>query len=79
MLFLLSCRVINGKFVCWIVVLLEFDLEFTTPKSKKSLDLTEFIFDLVTGVTDPPLNDYLPDEHLFTILLDHPWYGDIII
>lgn len=27
---------------------------------------------------DPPVNDNLRDEHLFSINLDDPWYGDIL-
>jgi hypothetical protein len=43
MSFLLSQRVINGKYSHWIMILQEFDLEFVTPKSNKSLPLCYFI------------------------------------
>jgi hypothetical protein len=40
MQYLLSRRQINGKFDRWIVILQEYDLEFSTPKRKKALVLT---------------------------------------
>jgi len=50
-----------------------------TPKSKKALALAEFISDLPTGATEPPVNYNLPDEHLFAISSDDPWYGDMLV
>ena len=34
--FVLTCRMIGGKYNKWIVILQEFDLEFVLAKSKKS-------------------------------------------
>jgi len=48
----------------------ELDPEFTTTKSNNSLVVAEFITDLPTGLTDPPLNGSFPDEGLFTISSD---------
>ena len=78
MAFLLSHRILNGKYACWFVILQEFDLEFVTPKSKKGLVLAELISDFPTWTQDTPINDALPDEHLFSITTDDPWYGDIL-
>jgi hypothetical protein len=46
MQYLLSRRQINGKFSRWIVILQEYDLEFSTPKSKKALVLAELVTSL---------------------------------
>lgn len=78
MKFLLSQRIINEKYARWVVILQELDLEFVKQKSKKGFSLAEFITELPTSMRDPPINDDLPDEHLFAITLDDPWYGDII-
>ena len=78
MAFLLSRRILNGKYTRWVIILQEFDLEFVTPKSKKGLVLAELIFDLPTRMQDTPINDALPDENLFAITTDDPWYGDIL-
>jgi hypothetical protein len=74
MQYLLSRRQINGKFSRWIVILQEYDLEFSTPKSKKSLVLAELITDFPSDAKASPINEDFPDEHLFFIPSDDPWY-----
>ena len=39
MQYILSRQTLGGKYLKWIVILQEFDLEFITAKSKKSLVL----------------------------------------
>ena len=41
--FVLTRRMIGGKYNKWIVILQEFDLEFVSAKSKKSLIFAELI------------------------------------
>jgi hypothetical protein len=77
--YLLSRRKINDKFSRWIVILQEYDLEFSTPKSKKSLVLTELVMALPSDTTSAPVNTEFPDEHLFYITSDDPWYSDLLI
>jgi hypothetical protein len=79
MQYLLSRRQINGKFSRWIVILQEYDLKFSTPKSKKSLILTEFITTFPSDTTSTPINTDFPDEHLFYIPSDDPWYDDLLV
>jgi len=79
MKYMVSRRNINGKFSRWIVILQEYDLEFTTPKRKKSLVLVELIVEFLSNSFDPPMNEKLSDEHLFFISSDEPWYGDILL
>ena len=79
MKYLLSCRQVNGKFARWIVILQEYDLEFSTPKSKKALVLTKLVTTLPSDTTSAPVNTDFPDEHLFYITSDDPWYGDLLV
>jgi hypothetical protein len=72
MLYLLSQWIINGKFTHWIFILQDFDLEFATPKSNKALVLAKFRSNLPSGALDPPLNNDLPNEHLFFISSEDP-------
>ena len=46
MTYILSRQLLGGKYSKWIVILQEFDLEFTTSKSKKSLIFAELLFSL---------------------------------
>lgn len=59
-------------------MLQEFNIEFDTPKTRKGLALAELISKFPTSMPNPPVNDDFPDEHLFTITTDDPWYGDIL-
>lgn len=78
MQYMLGRQLISIKFSQWIIILQEFDMEFTTPKSRKSLALVEFIISFPSNTIEPPINDTLPDEHLFLINTDVPWYRDIL-
>jgi hypothetical protein len=79
MQYLLSRRQINGKFSRWIIILQEYDLKFSTPKSKKSLILAELITTFPSDTTSAPVNTDFPDEHLFYITSDDPWYDDLLV
>jgi hypothetical protein len=79
MQYFLSCRQVNGKFTRWIVILQEYDLKFSTPKSKKALILAKLVTTLPSDTTSTLINTDFPDEHLFYITLDDPWYGDLLV
>jgi hypothetical protein len=79
MQYLLSRRQVHGKFSRWIVILQEYDLEFSTPKSKKDLVLAELVTTLPSDTTSALVNTDFPDENLFYITSDDPWYGDLLI
>jgi hypothetical protein len=79
MQYLLSRRQINGKFARWIVILKEYDLNFSTPKRKKYLILAKLIMTFPSDTTSPPVNTNLPDEHIFCIPSDEPWYDDLLV
>jgi hypothetical protein len=79
MQYFLNRRQVNGKFTQWIVILQEYDLDFSTPKSNKALILAELVTTLPSNTTSAPVNIDFPDEHLFYITLDDPWYGDLLV
>ena len=70
---------IRGKYNNWIVILQEFDLEFVSVKSKKSLIFVELISDFPSEEEEEVHEDAFVDEHIFLISTVDPWYGDIII
>ena len=69
---------IGGKYNRWIVILQEFDLDFMSTKSKKSLVFAELISKFPCG-EEIVYDESFPDEHLFLISPQDPWYGDIIV
>jgi hypothetical protein len=71
--------IIGGKYNKWIFILQEFDLDFASAKSKKSLVFVELIFDfsqLDEGVIHI---DSFTDEHIFLVSSSDSWYGDIVL
>jgi hypothetical protein len=79
MQYLLSHRQVNDKFARWIIILQEYDLEFSTPKSKKALVLAELFMALPFDTPSTPVNTDFPEEHLFYIASDDPWYDDPLV
>ena len=79
MYYILTHRVLGGKYSCWIVILQEFDLEFSKDILKKSLVLMELICDLCYDLTEDDPDNSFSDEFLFLISTIDPWYGYLII
>ena len=79
MRYLLIRRLLQGRVAKWVVVLQEFDLEFVSPKVTKALTLATLMTDLLPLTASSPPKDDLPDDFLFVISTDDPWYGDILL
>ena len=79
MYYILTCQVLGGKYSYWIVILQEFDLEFTKDTSKKSLGFMELMCDVPYDLMEAGPNNSFSDELLFLISTIDPWYGDLII
>ena len=79
MWYLLSCCLLQGRAAKWVVILQEFDLEFVSPKSTKALALATLMTNLPPLTASSPPKDDLPDDFLFVISTDDPWYGDILL
>ena len=77
--FVLTRRMIRGKYNKWIVILQEFDLKFVSAKSKKSLIFAKLIFYFRSVEDEEVYEDTFVDEHIFLISTLDPWYGDIIM
>ena len=65
--FVLTRRMIGGKYNKWIVILQEFDLEFVLVKSKKSLIFAELISDFPSEAKELVCEDTFVNEHIFLI------------
>jgi hypothetical protein len=77
--YVLTRNIIGGKYNKWIVILQEFDLDFSSIKSKKSLVFAELILDFPRPDEDIIHDDFFIDENIFLISSSEPWYGDILI
>ena len=65
--YVLSQRIIRGEFNKWIVILQEFDLDFQSSKSKKSLVFAELISEFPTEENVVVEDDSFPDQYIFLI------------
>ena len=77
--YVLSQCIIDGKFNKWIVILQEFDLDFQSAKSKKSLLFVELIWEFPTEEMVVAEEDSFPYEYIFLISTSDPWYRDILV
>jgi hypothetical protein len=77
--YVLTKSIIGGKYNKWNVILQEFDLDFSSAKSKKSLVFAKLILDFPRLNEDVIHNDSFTYEHIFLISTLNPWYGDILI
>ena len=62
MYYIRTHQVLVGKYSHWIVILQEFDLEFTKSTSKKSLVFAELMCDLPCALMESELSDSFLDE-----------------
>ena len=79
MYYILTHQVLGGKYSRWIVILQEFDLEFSKVTSKESLVFAELICDLPYATMESEPSDSFSDEFMFLISTTDPWYGDLLI
>jgi hypothetical protein len=77
--YVLTRRIIGGKYNKWIAILQEFDLDFASTKSKKSQVFAELITDFPRLYEDVIHVDSFIDEHTFLVSSSDPWYGDIVL
>ena len=68
---------IGGKYNKCIVILWEFDLEFTLSKSKKSLEIFEAMSKRPRKDEEPFEKESLLEKHIFLVDSNHPLYGKI--
>ena len=77
--FVLTRRMIGGKYNKWIVILQEFDLKLVLAKSKKFLIFAKLISDFPSLEEEDIYVDTFFYEHIFLISTMEPWYGNIIV
>ena len=67
MIYILTKKLLGGKYSKWIVILQEFNLEFEKSKSKKSLVFLELMCDFPRADTKTMAEETIADESLFLI------------
>ena len=70
--YILTRCIIGGKYNKWIVILQEFDLDFASTKSMKSLVFVDLISDIPWLDEDVIHVDLFADEHIFLVSSSNP-------
>ena len=79
MYYILTRQVLRGNYSRWIVILQDFDLEFSKSTSKKSLVFAELMCDIPCASMESKPSDSFLNEFLFLISTTDPCYGDLLI
>jgi hypothetical protein len=70
--YVLTRHIIGGKYNKWIFILQEFDLNFASAKSNKSLVFVELISEFTQSYENVIHVDYFVDEHIFLVSSSNP-------
>jgi hypothetical protein len=77
--YILTRCIIGGKYNKWMVIFQEFDLDFASVKSNKSLVFAKLMSKFPKLDENIFHDDSFMDEHIFLISYSYPWYGNILI
>ncbi|KAI5341528.1 hypothetical protein L3X38_009403 [Prunus dulcis] len=79
--YLLSKKDAKPRLIRWVLLLQEFDLEIQDKKGSENVvadHLSRLIIPAATEADSLPLSESFPDEQLFAVKIDTPWFADIV-
>ncbi|KAI5335302.1 hypothetical protein L3X38_025435 [Prunus dulcis] len=79
--YLLSKKDAKPRLIRWDLLLQEFDLEIKDKKGSENVvadHLSRLIIPTATEADSLPLSESFPDEQLFAVQIDTPWFADIV-
>ena len=74
--FLMNKSFNDGRVIQWSYLLQYFDVTILDKHGKDNV-VVDFLSRLTIGDDCVPMEDYFPDEYLFSISTHSPWYADI--
>ncbi|XP_056692166.1 uncharacterized protein [Spinacia oleracea] len=74
--YLLAKKEAKPRLIRWILLLQEFDLEIRDKKGAENVVADHLSRLKFQSSTDGPINDSFPDDHLFSVSTQSPWYAD---
>ncbi|XP_056695198.1 uncharacterized protein [Spinacia oleracea] len=74
--YLLAKKEAKPRLIRWILLLREFDLEIRDKKGAENVVADHLSRLKFQSSTDGPINDSFPDDHLFSVSTQSPWYAD---
>ncbi|KAI5319291.1 hypothetical protein L3X38_038999 [Prunus dulcis] len=79
--YLLSKKDAKPRLIRWVLLLQQFDLEIKDKKGSENVvadHLSRLIIPAATKAHSLPLSESFPDEPLFAVKIDTPWFADIV-
>ena len=64
----------NGRVTRWLLLLQEFNIVVIDRRVKENL-VADFLCYIQHGDGAKPIDDTFPDEHLFTMFVQTPWFA----
>jgi hypothetical protein len=65
---------INGRMIRWFLLLQQFDLTILDKPGKQNVVAYFFLSRLTSPTEEGMIDDRFPDEHLFSISTQTPWF-----
>nr|XP_027086604.1 uncharacterized protein LOC113708340 [Coffea arabica] len=75
--YLMTKKDAKPRLIRWILLLQEFDLEIRDKKSSENL-VADHLSRILVEEDSEPLKDAFPEEHLFSLNSQLPWYADLV-
>eukprot|EP00253_Pinus_taeda_P022646 PITA_22646 len=74
--YLANKPITNGKITRWLILLQEFDITIKDRPGKENL-VADFLSRTPKPIDAAAVEDQFPDEHLFAVAVETPWYADV--
>nr|XP_027090526.1 uncharacterized protein LOC113711567 [Coffea arabica] len=75
--YLMTKKDAKPRLIRWILLLQEFDLEIRDKKGSENL-VADHLSRILVEEDSEPLKDAFPEEHLFSLNSQLPWYADLV-
>ena len=78
--YLMAKKDAKPRFIIWVLLLQEFDIEIKDKKGSDNViaDHLSKIESIVEGKRRLEIDESFPDEHLFQVKTQLPWYADLV-
>jgi hypothetical protein len=74
--YLMNKSITNGRVTRWLLLLQEFDISIIDRPGKENV-VADFLSRLTNEGETIPVEDIFPDEHLFSLSTNTPWFADV--
>ena len=74
--YIMNKRITNGRVTRWLLLLQEFDISIMDRLGKTNV-VAEFLSRIINNEEPRPVDDDFPDEHLFSISTNVPWFANV--